>query len=642
MKLRNLFVIIPVSLFLNVLHGQPLEIWEIQGNELTSPYLNQVVTTTNNVITAIVADGFFMQSTIENDDDDDATSNGIKVTTGTRPTGFIPGQLIAVTGMVAENNGMTQLTGNLSFAQPGSTVSLPTPTLLDGNFPTKAIQAVPDLEHTEGMLVSFKAMINSPSNWENIVSLSADGNRLFREPGIPFPGIPNLPVWDNNPEMFWMDPDGIDQMNNRFLGAGMTVEATAVMTHQQNRYVTLPLEYQIGGIANLRPVRAKNEDEITVGSLNLLQLRLGTNEFNNKITKLQQYLSEVMRFPDILAVQEVGNRQSLEELANQININNGEVTYIPYYTPGNDGIHVAFLVSDQFEQTILTQFQSQEELTFGGTLHDRPPLMLTITLNGGLELSILNLHMRSRTDIDNPEIANFVRRKRFEQSVAIANLVQDNQDKNLLIIGDYNAFEFSDGYVDVVNQIQGLPSIGAEYRIQPIVDPPLINHTALLPQSERYSFIFQGYSEMIDHCLSNNLEGISINEVQFARGNADNAEAYATNPNIPHRSSDHDGIVVYLKPDPTTAIHAPLAARQLPRVRPNPIRIGQHLSIDQIQPETGLILIYNGNGQLIQQEGMDGSKVNNFQLSSHVTPGVYWLVVQQKSTFHTFRMQVLN
>ena len=642
MKLSNLFVIIPLYLFYSSLHSQPLEIWEIQGNQLASPYLGQEVTTTNNVITAIVANGFFMQSSTENEDDDPTTSNGIKVTTGNRPAGFAPGQLISVTGVVSENNGMTQLTGDLSFDIPGGVLMLPPPTMLNTSFPTKIIQEVPDLESTEGMMVSFQAMVNSPSNWENIVSLSADGQRLFREPGIPYPGIPGLPIWDANPEMFWMDPDGIDQMNNRFLGAGMTVEATAIMTHQQNRYITLPITYRISGSANVRSVRLKNQDEFTVGSLNLLQLRLGTTEFDLKITKLLRYINEVMRFPDILAVQEVGNRQSLEELAQQINDQTDQITYTPYYTPGNDGIHVAFLVNSQFEQVVLTQFQNNEELTFGGILHDRPPLMLTITVDGGLELSIINLHMRSRTDIDNPERANFVRRKRFEQSVAIAQLVQDHQDKNLLIIGDYNAFEFTDGYVDVVNQIQGMNTLGAEYNIQPIVDPPLTNLTALLPPTERYSFIFQGYSEMIDHCLANEFRGLSIEEVQFARGNADNSEAYANNPNIPHRSSDHDGIVVYVKPDPTTHIQNKSESSPLPMITPNPVRVGQSFHVMLPNNEAERLMIYHGNGQLAQQQRIQGAQSLDIQLSPFMIPGVYWVVIQQKSTYHTFRILVLH
>ena len=85
-----------------------LEIFEIQGDGLASPFNGQVVDTDDNVVTCLATDGFFMQTPTPGDDDVN-TSDGIFVFTGGAPTVAV-GDQVDVIGRVNEFFGFTEIT----------------------------------------------------------------------------------------------------------------------------------------------------------------------------------------------------------------------------------------------------------------------------------------------------------------------------------------------------------------------------------------------------------------------------------------------------------------------------------------------------------------------------------------------------
>jgi len=76
---RILFILFAISLIANHLNGQnpELEIWEIQGENLFTPYLNQIVEANENVVTVVGDDYFFIQTPTYRSDNNQATSDGI-------------------------------------------------------------------------------------------------------------------------------------------------------------------------------------------------------------------------------------------------------------------------------------------------------------------------------------------------------------------------------------------------------------------------------------------------------------------------------------------------------------------------------------------------------------------------------------
>jgi len=142
-------------------------------------------------------------------------------------------------------------------------------------------------------------------------------------------------------------------------------------------------------------------------------------------------------------------------------------------------------------------------------------------------------------------------------------------------VGDFNAYQFSDGWVDVVGLVSGrykdsenLLKLG-----QNIVRPALWNAVESVPENDRYSFLFtenfgeiQGYTnagsgnsgrqvptvQVLDHALLNRAAAFRFLRMQYGRADLDapaQTEADAANAADWTKAigaSDHDGFVVDL------------------------------------------------------------------------------------------------
>ena len=603
--------------------GQHVEIWEIQGVGTSSPYDNDLITTSNNIVTAVGEDQFFIQTPTDRSDNNPLTSDGICVYTGSTPN-VEPGMLVTVTARVDELDGNTQLINFPVVTIEENSVSLPNPVVLNADFPSANPAEIHDLERVEGMLVQWTGIATGAMNEEEIISVVCTENRPFREPGIIFPGDDdeNLPVWDGNPEIFWFDPNGLSAPNNRYLGADMLITASSVMVQDEERYVALPTTYNIQGSAKVRAVRDREENELTVASLNAFLLYQSTDNYLTRLQKVARYIVQSLKSPDIVALQEVGNLTVLQDLILYIRQIDPSLHYSPHIGSGNDLIRLAFLTRNSVNNVQITELEENAQLSLGGILHDRPPLLLEASINTVVptEISVLNVHTRSLLGIEGSQ-AYFVRTKRHEQALSIANIVQANQNKNLIVLGDFNAYEFSDGYVDVVNQIAGSSSLGAQWDMEEVVDPPLTNQMLNIDPFERYSFVFRGTAQLIDHCLTNQFQGMQINGLEFARGNADNSEAYLTNELIVHRSSDHDGFVLFLKPESPLAVFE-LGERSFELLHPNPLSSGDQFQIISEQETEFLFQLFSAEGRLVYSTYLEKG-TTTFQMPISVPPGFY-------------------
>jgi hypothetical protein len=84
-----------------------------------------------------------------------------------------------------------------------------------------------------------------------------------------------------------------------------------------------------------------------------------------------------------------------------------------------------------------------------------------------------------------------------------------------------------------------------------LVNPDFINLTDTLPADQRYSFIFEGTPQAIDHMLLNTVAASYVQRYHIARNNSDFPEVpgslFANDITRPERNSDHDMPVAYLK-----------------------------------------------------------------------------------------------
>ena len=374
------------------------------------------------------------------------------------------------------------------------------------------------------------------------------------------------------------------------------------------------------------PVPTSTTTQLTVGSLNVLRLYdycddPGTTTSNEpvniadtdrKILKLSEYIRNVLRGPDVIGIQETeipsapatvcANGQvttpALQLLANKIAADGGP-TYSVVSSPSTNDvgrISVGFLVNTaRVTVDSTTQLRATENWTFtaNGTpvtdlLHDRPPLLLrahTTVGNGArMDFAVMANHLRSLGGIDDfvPEVsdpsttsdhenAHRIRRKKLAQAVAVACEAQTFQTANplvpLMLVGDYNAFEFSDGYTDVSGIIRGDTNPAkSEYDIGfdgmtggcalqgngQIVVPAMTEALFSLPPAQRYSYVFNGNPQELDHAFLSSTAQARLVRFAYGRGNADAPAREETQPLITSPTtqvlfaSDHDGFVITL------------------------------------------------------------------------------------------------
>ena len=187
--------------------------------------------------------------------------------------------------------------------------------------------------------------------------------------------------------------------------------------------------------------------------------------YTAKLVKLSAHIREVLDSPDVLAVQEAEKLGVLEDLAAQIAADEPAISYTAYLIEGNDvgTIDIGFMVRDRVTVDSVTQLGYDELFTWDGSpLHDRPPLLLEGSCQlefGSSPIYVLGVHNRSLSGIDDTSDGERVRLKRYEQAESIAMMIQDLQITHagipLAVVGDFNAYEFTDGYVDSVGIIKG-------------------------------------------------------------------------------------------------------------------------------------------------------------------------------------------
>ena len=149
----------------------------------------------------------------------------------------------------------------------------------------------------------------------------------------------------------------------------------------------------------------------------------------------------------------------------------------------------------------------------------------------------------------------------------VQNIQTANPNINLVVIGDFNAFEFTDGYVDLAGIIKGDfdPNQNLVCSFNSCIDlvtPDMTDELLNIPPSDRYSFIFRdsfnsdgsrGDAQILDHAMTSQALGSLVTGLEFARGNADAAEELVeddgTLDDFVLRASDHDGLVLYLSKD---------------------------------------------------------------------------------------------
>ncbi len=298
-----------------------------------------------------------------------------------------------------------------------------------------------------------------------------------------------------------------------------------------------------------------------------------TDSFNKRMKKISLGVRNIMQSPDVIGVIEVENLAALKRLAEKINSDSEAAgkpnpKYEAYLIDGNDGrgIDSGFLVKSSRITVIETKQLGKEDkfdnksVDEEAFLNDRPPLMLRAAMMDDktkqpFEFTVLVNHLKSFLGYNDPKRMDGVRTKKRLQAEFLAKFVQQRQTANpkerIILVGDFNAYQFNDGIVDVIGTIKGKPAVKGEVMnpSEDLVNPDMTDLVELINAEQRYSYRFDGNGQVLDHILiSNSLQNYIIG-FGYARMNADFPESYRTDDNRAERFSDHDAAVAYFSID---------------------------------------------------------------------------------------------
>ena len=422
--------------------------------------------------------------------------------------------------------------------------------------------------------------------------------RPFREAGIgvmdaiTLPAGKNPPRFDTNQERLMVRSRG--QVGAQPLSVDTGAEVAGllgVLDYFAGTWALLPDVATPPTVSGGRLPEAVNDphyDEVTVGSFNLLRLFDEVNDSNGAVTLTPEALDkrlakaalaicDYLKTPDILGAVEVENLRVLQLLSERIDATcAARPGYVPYLQPGNDvgGINIGFLVSSRLTADGVARVEVLDVAQFGkettlanpnGTtslLNDRPPLRLRARVHqdatSSYPLTVIVNHLRSLNDINDtlPGSSGWatggerVRVKRGAQAVYLAQLVEEmqqaNPDEKIVLVGDFNAFEFNDGYVDVMGIIRGdaAPEDQVLTWMPSPLTVPLVDGSQLIADpAQRYSYSFEGNAQTLDHVLVNeSLVMDAALRVDHARINADFGVDNFGDATLAVRSSDHDPV----------------------------------------------------------------------------------------------------
>jgi len=573
-------------------------IMAIQGAGHVSPLLDESVTT-EGVVTAIDSNGFYLQDPAG--DGIDATSDALLVFTGAAPAVAV-GDVLRLSGRVGEFTPGGSGSGNLSTTQLGNvtidrigSAALPAPVIMglagrpapDRHIDDDAFARFdPDsdgidyFESLEGMRVRVPMpLVIAPTNRFGELFTVADHGATAS--GLSERGTLNIAPDDFNPEKIQIDVDDgiLADFELPSLAVGAVLEdVTGVLGYGFGNYEVYPtVPFGTASAASLHPETghvATGDGRLTLATYNVLNLDPNdddgdTDVADGRFEAIAGHIVSNLGAPAIVALQEIqdGNGSvddelvsaaaTLQTLADAVSAAGGPAYrsidtegLVPVSVGGQPGgnIRVAFLydparVSLAGEAMPLVDPQDQAVNVINPFFGSRIPLVANFKL-GERTLTVINAHLSSKggsapilgteqpfealqEDID----VNGSLDERRLQAAAIDAFVAERLAADptaaIIVLGDLNEFEF-------VSPVQDL--LGAN----------LVNTTEAIDERERYSFIFQGNSQQIDHVL--------VSEALAASAEVDAVHVNVEFPGTGGRASDHDPVLASVDLTPAAPV----------------------------------------------------------------------------------------
>ena len=549
------------ALLTGAAEGLVLQVCELQGNSDTSPYTGQPVETEGVVhldLDSTSRKGFFLQQ--EACDQDPLTSNGIFVYLGEQGDWVESGDRVRVIGTVHEYYGLTEIVSSPSQVESLSSGNqLPEPVLFEP--PLERAAGEQYFESLEGMRLALAgARVVGPTDADDrtwVVGAETEEERL---------------VLDDSTGLALCVDDGGNADIKPEARVGDTIQGLSGALDFNYGLFCLQLDAEPLLIAATpEPVNAP-KGALRIASFNLKNLFdtqddpltddtvLSVTEYQRRLRKRALAIQDVLDAPDLIALQEVENETVLADLLSRPELT---VHYEYLWSNGPDlrGIDSALLYRP--ERAALLSFEVRQGCTAlvdglgpdgngdpvnpantatcdlngdgvldGNRLFSRPPLVAHLQLldypQPG-EIWLIANHWKSKSE--DTRAIPYTLLRRIEQARFVAEVIAGIQahdpQVNILVLGDLN------------DTLASAP-------LAELTGAGLVNLWDRLPFTQRYTYIYQGYSQPLDHILVSGpwldrpRDGVSW----AARINADYPARFASLINTPSGSSDHDPLLV--------------------------------------------------------------------------------------------------
>jgi predicted extracellular nuclease len=292
---------------------------------------------------------------------------------------------------------------------------------------------------------------------------------------------------------------------------------------------------------------------------------LSSSEYQRRLQKRALAIHESLAEPEFVAVQEVENENVLRALTGRPELN-AEFGYVWEDGPDLRGIDVALLYrKDRVQIMDFRTYQGCTKLVDGlgpdgngdvenpqngktcdtngdgkldgNRLFSRTPLLIQAWVCSGncladqepvpgQEVWLVVNHFKSK--VEDTRISEYTLPRRLEEAEFVADLAKQIQAShwpaNVLVLGDLNDYP-------------------ASQPLAALADAGLQNGVMGIAAQQRYSFIFQGVSQVLDYGLFSTVLPLACVEANSVHINADYPVVYAGVNETVLRSSDHDPVV---------------------------------------------------------------------------------------------------
>ncbi|MGB7444955.1 MAG: endonuclease/exonuclease/phosphatase family protein, partial [Coleofasciculaceae cyanobacterium] len=579
--------------------GEPdlTPIYQIQGAAQTSPLEGQTVTT-RGIVTAVDSNGFYLQDAQGDGDiatsdgifvftsSRPSVSVGDEVEAEGSVSEFIPGG--ASTGNLSTTQLFRPDVTVLSSGNPlpdavilGQGGRVPPNQIIDNDTPPENYNVlngegnyeptedgIDFYESLEGMWVTVQdaLAVSGTNRFGEIFTVADNGANAT---GLSDRGTINISPDDYNPERIQIQFDsGILSGFEQSVDVGAQLgDVTGVVGYNFGNFeVNVTEPFTPVSSSDLEPEVSTiigDDTRLTLASYNVLNLEPNDSDGDTDVadSRFEAIASDIvnnLNLPDIIGLQEIQDsdgsvnsditaaNETLELLVNEIREISGisyEFIDNPFIGDDTNGgqpggnIRTVFLYNpgrvDFVEGSLsaVTDPQDQQTNPDNPFFNSRLPLAGSFRFNGE-EITVVNNHFSSKggstpligqiqpaADLQEDPQVNGSLDERRDQAEAVqnfvANILNSNPDANVAVLGDFNEFEF-------ISPLE-------------ILEQSLTNLTETLPEDERYSFIFQGNSQSLDHILvSDSLDDMA--EFDIVHVNTEFAETSQT-------ASDHDPLL---------------------------------------------------------------------------------------------------